>query len=274
MSKADAEMGGSRMGGSRMGGSRMGGSRMGGSRMGGSRMGGSRMGGSRMGGSRMGGSRMGGSRMGGSRMGGSGMEGLGGSRMGGSIMPTEGSMMPDPQQAFGAPQPNSQGGPSKIILNEDELLIDGTSFVEKKTLKNDGNLTYLTHSRFIADAIYEVIATVQNGAFIQFDVNTNLETEEEIYEMEQTWQLVWPADFENMVGGSGSKMATPSAGMAGSRMAGSRMAGSKMAGSRMAGSRMAGSRMAGSRMAGSKAADAGGSKMAASNALPMKLPGQ
>merc|ERR1719430_512752 len=160
-------------------------------------------------------------------------------------------------QTFGAPQPNIPGNPSKIILNEDEMLINGTCFVEKKTLKNDGNMTYLTHSRAIADAIYEVIATVQNGVFIQFDVNTNLGTEEEIYDMEQTWLSVWPAEEQNMIGGS--MMPTPSAGMAGSRMAGSRIAGS---------------RMAGSRMAGSKVADAGGSRMAASNALPMKLPGQ
>merc|ERR1712224_844700 len=195
----------------------------------------------------MGGSRMGGSRMGGSRMGGSRMAGLGGSRMGGSIVPTQGSMMLGPQQTFGAPQPNIPGNPSKIILNEDEMLIEGMPFVEKKTLKNDGNLTYLSHSRSIADAIYEVIATVQNGVFIQFDVNTNLETEEEIYGMEQTWLSVWPAEEQNMIGGS--MMPTPSAGMAGSRMAGSRMAGSKVA-------------------------DVGGSRMAASNALPMKLPGQ
>jgi len=235
-----------------MGGSRMGGSRMGGSRMGGSRMGGSRMGGSRMGGSRMGGSRMGGSRMGGSRMGGSRMAGLGGSRMGGSMMPTQGSMMLGTQQTFGAPQPNIPGNPSKIILNEDEMIIEGMRFAEKKTLKNDGNLTYLTHSRFMAESVYEVIATVQNGVFIQFDVNTNLETEEEVFQMEQIWLQFWPADEQNMIGGS--MMPNPSAGMAGSRMAGSRMAGSRMAGSRVA--------------------DAGGSRMAASNALPMKLPGQ
>merc|ERR1712224_779832 len=172
----------------------------------------------------MGGSRMGGSRMGGSRMGGSRMAGLGGSRMGGSIVPTQGSMMLGPQQTFGAPQSNIPGNPSKIILNEDEMLINGTRFVEKKTLKNDGNLTYLTHSRSMGDAIYEVIATVQNGVFIQFDVNTNLETEEEIFGMEQLWLEFWPAEGQNMVGGS--MMPIPSAGMAGSRMAGSRMAGS------------------------------------------------
>jgi len=250
------------MGGSRMGGSRMGGSRMGGSRMGGSRMGGSRMGGSRMGGSRMGGSRMGGSRMGGSRMGGSRMEGLGGSRMEGAMMPTQGSMMLGTQQTFGPPQSNIPGHPGKVILNDDQMMINGTLFVEKRTLKNDGNLTYLTHSRSMGEAIYEVIATVQNGEFTQFDVNTNLETEEEIFGMEQIWLEFWPPEGQDMV--EGSMMPTPSAGMAGSRMAGSRMAGS----------RMAGSRMAGSRMAGSKAAGADGSKMAASNALPMKLPGQ
>jgi len=245
----------------------MGGSRMGVSRLGGSRMGGSRMGGSRMGGSRIDGSRMCGSRMGGSRMGGSSMEGLDGSRMGGSMMPTQGSMMVGTQQTFGAPQPNIPGNPSKIILNEDEMLIEGMRLVEKKSLKTDGNLTYLTHSRSMGPAVYEVIATVQNGAFIQFDVNTNLETEEDVFGMEVAWLQLWPADEQDMVGGS--MMPNPSAGMAGSRMAGSRMAGS-----RMAGSRITGSRMAGSRMAGSRAADAGGSRMAASNALPMKLPGQ
>ena len=94
-----------------------------------------------------------------------------------------------PLQTFGAPQPNIPGNPSKIILNEDEMLIEGQRFVEKKTLKNDGNLTYLTHSRSMADATYEVIATVQNGAFIQFDVNTNLETEQDVFEMELIWLL-------------------------------------------------------------------------------------
>jgi len=241
----------------------MGGSRMGGSRMGGSRMGGSRMGGSRMGGSRMGGSRMGGSRM--ATMGGSRMVGMGGSRMGGSIMPTQGSMMMGTQQAFGAPQTNIPGNPSKIILNEDEMMIEGVRFIEKKTLKNDGIQSYITHSRTIGDAVYEVVATIQNGVFVQFDVNTNLENEEEIYMMEQMWLNVWPVEEPAMAGGS--MMPLASAGMGGSRMMGSRMEGSRMGGSRMAGSRIAGSRMAGSRVAG-------GSRMAASNALPMKLPGQ
>merc|ERR1711983_228043 len=104
------------------------------------------------------------------------MAGMGGSRMGGTMMPTQGSMMMGTQQTFGAIQPNVPGNPSKIILNEDEMEINGILFIEKKTLKNDGNLTYLTHSRSMADAIYEVIATVQNGVFLQFDVNTNLET--------------------------------------------------------------------------------------------------
>jgi len=212
----------------------------------------------------------GGSRMGGSRMGGSRMEGLGGSRMEGAMMPTQGSMMLGTQQTFGPPQSNIPGNPGKVILNDDQMMINGTLFVEKRTLKNDGNLTYLTHSRSMGEAIYEVIATVQNGEFTRFDVNTNLETEEEIFGMEQIWLEFWPPEGQDMV--EGSMMPTPS--MAGSRMAGSRMAGSRMAGSRMAGSRMAGSRMAGSRMAGSKAAGADGSKMAASNALPMKLPGQ
>jgi len=170
-----AEIGGSRMGGSRMGGSRMAGSRMGGSRMEGSRMGGSRMGGSRMGGSRMGGSRM------------------GGSRMGGTIMQNQGSIM-GPQPSFVAPQTNIPGNPTKIVMNEDEMMVEGVRFIEKKTLKNDGNQTYITHSRTIGDAVYEVVATVQNGAFTQFDVHTNLENEEEIYMMEQMWVSVWPVE--------------------------------------------------------------------------------
>jgi len=235
-------------------------------------MGGSRMGGSRMGGSRMGGSRMGGSRM--ANMGGSRMAGLDGSRMGGSMTQTQGDMEMGTQQTFGAPQNAAAGKSSKIILNEDEILIEGVRFVEKKTLKNDGYQTYLTHSRTIGEADYEVIATVQNGEFVQFDVNTNLENEEEIYMMEQMWVGVWPTE-DQLIGGA-SMMQVPSAGMtgskmvgsrmAGSRMAGSKMAGSRMAGSKMAGSRMAGSKMAGSRMAGSRAVNAEGSKMAASNA--------
>ena len=68
-------------------------------------------------------------------MGGSRMVGMGGSRMGGSIMPTQGSMMMGTQQAFGAPQTNIPGNPSKIILNEDEMMIEGVRFIEKKTLK-------------------------------------------------------------------------------------------------------------------------------------------
>merc|ERR1712018_907818 len=218
---------------------------MGGSRMGASRMGGSRMGGSRMGGSRMGGLRMGRSRM--ANMGGSRMGGFDGSRMGGSIMPPQGSMMMGTQQSFATPQMNVPGNPSKIILNEDEMLIEGVRFIEKKTLKNDGIQTYLTHSRTIGEAIYEVVATFQNGVFVQFDVHTNLENEEEIYMMENMWMNVWPAEDPLMAGGS--MMPIASVGMGGSRMAGSRMA-------------------------GSRAADAGGSRMAASNALPMKLPGQ
>ena len=75
----------------------------------------------------------------------------------------------------------------------------------------------------MADATYEVIATVQNGAFIQFDVNTNLETEQDVVEMELILLQFWPADEQNLV--RGSMMPNPSAGMAGSRMAGSRMAG-------------------------------------------------
>jgi len=232
-------------------------------------MGGSRMGGSRIGGSRMGGSRMGGSKMGGSRIEtieGSRVIGLGGSKMGGSILPTQGSMVLGTQKEFGPLQPSIPGNPSKTIVNEDEMSIEGVRFVEKKTLKNDGNLTYLTHSRAIAEVIYEVTATVQNGMFVQFDVNTNLKTEKEISEMEEMWGL-WPGEEQNMVGGSMMPIAAP-------EKAGSRMAGSRMAGSRMAGSKIAGSTMEGSRMVGSRVENAGGSKTAASNALPVKLPGQ
>jgi len=238
--------------------------------MGGSRMGGSRMGGSRMDGSRMGGSRMGGSRMGGSRMAGMGGSRMGGSRMSGSIMPNQGSMMMAPQPSFVAPSTNISGNPTKIILNEDEMMVEGVRFIEKKTLKNDENQTFITHSRTIGDAVYEVVATVQNGAFTQFDVNTNLESEEEIYMMEQMWVQVWPVEDPGMIEGSMVPLAT--VGMGGSRMGGSRMGGSRMGGSRMGGSRMAGSRMGGSRMAGSRVG-AGGSRSAASG-LPMKLPGQ
>jgi len=218
------------------------------------------MGGSRMGGSRMGGSRMGGSKMGGSRIEtieGSRMEDLGGSKMGGSIVPTQGSMVLGTQQEFGALQPSIPGNPSKTIVNEDVRSIEGVRFVEKKTLRNDGNLTYLTHSRAIAEVIYEVTATVQNGVYVQFDVNTNLKTEKEISEMEELWVNLWPGEEQNMVGGSMMPIAAP-----------------EKAGSRMAGSRMAGSRIAGSRMVGSREENAEGSKTAASNALPMKLPGQ
>ena len=250
-------MGGSRMGGSRMGGSRMGGSRMGGSRMGGSRMGGAPMAGSRMGGSRMAG--MGGSRMGGSRMGDLGGSRMGGSRMGGTMMPNQGSMMMATQGQAASPQPTIPGNPTKTILNEDEMVIEGTRFIEKKTLRNDGNLSYITHSRTIGDAVYEVVATVQNGTFIQFDVHTNLENEEEIYTMEQMWISVWPVEDPGMIGGS--MMALPADGMGGSRMGGTMMAGSRMGGSRMGGSRMGGSRMGGSRMGGSRM---GGSRMGGS----------
>merc|ERR1711981_1381260 len=191
----------------------------------------------------MGGSRMGGSRMGGSRMGGSRMAGVGGSRMGGSIMPNQGSMMMSPQPSFVDPSTNISGNPTKIILNEDEMMVEGVRFIEKKTLKNDGNQTYITHSRTIGDAVYEVVATVQNGAFTHFDVHTNLENEEEIYMMEQMWVSVWPVEEPGMI--EGSMMPLASAGMTGSRMAGSRMAGSRIAGSRIGGSRMNGSRVAG-----------------------------
>merc|ERR1712198_390760 len=228
--------------------------------MGGSGMGGSRMGGSRIGGSRMGGSRMGGSKMGGSRIEtieGSRMEDLGGSKMGGSIVPTQGSMVFGTQQEFGALQPSIPGNPSKTIVNEDVRSIEGVRFVEKKTLRNDGNLTYLSHSRAIAEVIYEVTATVQNGVYVQFDVNTNLKTEKEISEMEELWVNLWPGEEQNMVGGSMMPIAAP-----------------EKAGSRMAGSRIASSRMERSRMVGSRVENAGGSKTTASNALPMNLPGQ
>merc|ERR1712198_42516 len=228
--------------------------------MGGSGMGGSRIGGSRMGGSRIGGSRMGGSKMGGSRIEtieGSRMKDLGGSKMGGSIVPTQGSMVLGTQQEFGALQPSIPGNPSKTIVNEDVRSIEGVRFVEKKTLRNDGNLTYLTHSRAIAEVIYEVTATVQNGVYVQFDVNTNLKTEKEISEMEELWINLWPGEEQNMVGGSMMPIAAP-----------------EKAGSRMAGSRIASSRMERSRMVGSRVENAGGSKTTASNALPMNLPGQ
>merc|ERR1712198_296212 len=229
--------------------------------MGGSGMGGSRMGGSRIGGSRMGGSRMGGSKMGGSRIEtieGSRMKDLGGSKMGGSIVPTQGSMVLGTQQEFGALQPSIPGNPSKTIVNEDVKSVEGVRFVEKKTLRNDGNLTYLTHSRAIAEVIYEVTATVQNGVYVQFDVNTNLKTEKEISEMEELWVNLWPGEEQNMVGGSMMPIAAP-------EKAGSRMAGSRMAGSRIAGSRMVGSREENAGMVGSRVENAGGSKTAASN---------
>merc|ERR1719167_476899 len=188
------------------------------------------------------------------------------------MVPTQGSMVLRTQQEFGALLPSIRGNPSKTIVNEDEISIEGVRFVEKKTLTKDGNQTYLTHSRAIGEAIYEVTATVQNGVFVQFDVNTNLKSEEEIYEIEKLWVELWPGEEQNMVGGSMMPIAAPE--IAGSRIAGSRMVGSKMAGSKKAGSRIAGSRMEGSRMAGSRVENAEGSRMAASNALPMKLPSQ
>jgi len=257
------------MGGSKVEGSRMGGSRMGGSRMGGSKIEGSRMGGSRMGGSRMGGSRMAGSRMGGSRM--------AGSRMEGSMMLDQGIPVMEVQPSFAGTQPNMSGNPTKIILNEDEMTIEGVRFIEKKTLKNDGNQSYVTHSRTIGEAVYEVVATVQNGAFTQFDVHTNLGNEEEIFMMEEMWMNVWPQDEPGFP--EGSMVQPPTAGMDGSRMGGSRMGGSRMGGSRMGGSRMGGSRMGGSRMGGSRmdgSKGGEGSKMDGSvmPLPPMKLPGQ
>merc|ERR1712198_731281 len=168
------------------------------------------------------------------------------------MVPTQGSMVLRTQQEFGALQPSILGNPSKTIVNEDEISIDGVRFVEKKTLKNDGNQTYLTHSRAIGEAIYEVTATVQNGVFVQFDVNTNLKSEKDIFEMENLWVDMWPGEEQNMAGGSMMPIAAPE--IAGSRIAGSRMAGSKMAGSKMAGSRMAGSRIPGSRREGSRMA--------------------
>merc|ERR1719436_1560581 len=139
---------------------------------------GSRMEGLRMTGSRMGGSRMEGSRMTGSRMGGSSMEG--------SMMPYQGSMM-ETQPSLAAIQQNIPGNPTKIILNEDEMTINGIRLIEKKTLKNEGHQSYITHSRTMGEAVYEVVATVQNGAFTQFDVHTNLEGEEEVFNMEMMW---------------------------------------------------------------------------------------
>merc|ERR1711981_509177 len=104
---------------------------MGGSRMAGSRMGESRMAGSRMGGSKMAGAQMGqGSRMGGPRMGGSMMQGQ-------SMMP----LMQPRVQTANIPIP---GNPTKSIMNEDEMTVEGVRFVEKKTLKIEGNTTYIT----------------------------------------------------------------------------------------------------------------------------------
>ena len=40
-----------------------------------------------------------------------------------------------PQQTFGAPQPNIPGNPSKIILNEDEMLIEGQPFCRKENFE-------------------------------------------------------------------------------------------------------------------------------------------
>merc|ERR1719284_44104 len=99
-----------------------------------------------------------------------------------------------------------------------------------------------------------------------------LRAEKDIFDMENLWVEFGPGEEKNMVGGSMMPIAAPE--IAGSRIAGSRMAASRMAGSKKAGSRIAGSRMEGSRMAGSRVENAEGSRMAASNALPMKLPSQ
>ena len=264
------------------------------------------MGGSRMAGSKMDGSRMGGT-MGGSRMGGGSRMAIGGSRMDGTRM--EGSMIQE-QSMLPFMQPHIQtgngpipGNPKKAIMNQDEMTVEGVRFVETKSLKIEGNITYITHSRRIGEAVYEIEATVENGVFTMFDVHTNLEDEREIYDMESMWIEVWPSMDDvampegsmmplasNGMGGSrmggsrmggsrmgGSRMGGSRLGgsrMGGSRMGGSRMGGSRMGGSRMGGSRMEGSRIAGSKIAGSKVGSTGGSRMAASSGLPAKLPGQ
>ena len=106
------------------------------------------------------------------------------------------------QLTFGAPQTNIPGNPSKVILNEDEMMIEGVRFIEKKSLKNEGIKSYITHSRTIGAALYEVVATIQNGVFVQFDVNTNLESKEQIDIIEQLWSNLWRDDKSCLPRGS------------------------------------------------------------------------
>lgn len=245
--------GGSALSGSRMAAGMNGSSMMAGT---GSRMmvgGGSRMGGSQMAagmGSRMGGSRVG---IGGSQMGG-GM----GSRMGGSRLGTGTALINSPTTSMldlGQQQQaniTGPGNPTKTVVNEDEMTVQGIHFVERKELIDDGIQSIVKHARMIDDSTYEVVATMQGGNITDINVNTNLEDEEDVYMMEQLWYNLWGyGDEQQQYGGlpnQGSAMI-----MGGSRMTGGSQMSAGM-GSRMiasGGSRMVGSQMAagmGSRM--------------------------
>ena len=48
------------------------------------------------------------------------------------MIPTQGSMMLKTQRTFGGLQNYIGESPSKIILNEHEILIEGGPFIEKK----------------------------------------------------------------------------------------------------------------------------------------------
>merc|ERR1719510_2204925 len=86
------------------------------------------------------------------------------------------------------------GNPTKAIVNEDEMTVQGIHFVERKELLNDGIQSIVKHSRMIDDSQYEVVATIQDGQLSDLNVNTNLEDEEEVYMMEQLWYGMWGYD--------------------------------------------------------------------------------
>ena len=110
--------------------------------------------------------------------------------------------------------------PTKVVVNEDEMTVNGVRFVERKELTNDGIQSFITHSRTIGDATYEVVAVVRDGNLVDLNIHTNLE-EEDIYFMQQMWTQAWLSDEQEQPLGSagfpsygGSRMATQGSQMA------------------------------------------------------------
>ena len=82
--------------------------------------------------------------------------------------------------------------------SEHQLFVEGELFIEKKESEEDlHDVVRISHSRQIGDKFYKICQTQDGsvdkdgGKLTEEEVETNLETEEEINEFKSAWESGW-----------------------------------------------------------------------------------